>query len=175
MAMVSMAARDSLRVTSVSICSLSARSGAVRNAQRSSIWIKAVAKRGEVWTIDPVFTHTARFSTRHIAAYPGKDYAILAWLTREIIDGGPLDPKQPINGLEELRAAGLLDARSAISTLGARAMSNMAPPEDTGEGEEGEDTESADPASTHDFDSMVAAAEAAVEDEDEGEEEKPRE
>ena len=70
-----------------------------------AVWIKAAAKRGEVWTIDPVRTQTARFSTRHIAAYPGKDYAILAWLTREIIDGGPFDPKQPINGLEELRSA----------------------------------------------------------------------
>lgn len=68
-------------------------------------WVKAAAKRGEVWTIDPVFTQTARLSTRHIAAYPGKDYAILAWLTREIIDGGPLDPKQPIDGLPDLRAA----------------------------------------------------------------------
>jgi anaerobic selenocysteine-containing dehydrogenase len=58
-----------------------------------------------VWTIDPVRTETAKWSTRHIAAYPGKDYAILAWLTREIIDGGPLNPKQPINGLETVRAA----------------------------------------------------------------------
>jgi anaerobic selenocysteine-containing dehydrogenase len=66
-------------------------------------WIKAAANRGEVWTIDPVRTRTAKLSTRHIAAYPGKDYAILAWLTREIIDGGPLDPKQPISGLAELR------------------------------------------------------------------------
>ncbi|MFT5482811.1 MAG: anaerobic selenocysteine-containing dehydrogenase [Halieaceae bacterium] len=70
-----------------------------------AIWIKAVAERGEVWTIDPVFTETAKFSTRHVAAYPGKDYAILAWLTREIIDNGPLTPAQPISGLEDLRAA----------------------------------------------------------------------
>lgn len=70
-----------------------------------AVWIKAVAARGEVWTIDPVFTETAKFSTRHIAPYPGKDYAILAWLTREIIDGGPLRPAQPIQGLEALRAS----------------------------------------------------------------------
>jgi anaerobic selenocysteine-containing dehydrogenase len=70
-----------------------------------AVWIRAAARRGEVWTIDPVFTETAGWSTRHIAAYPGKDYAILAWLTREIIDDGPLDPKQPIKGLDELRAA----------------------------------------------------------------------
>ena len=66
--------------------------------------IRAVAERGEVWTIDPVFTETAKFSTRHIAAWPGKDYAILAWLVREIIDGGPLDLAQPVDGLDELRA-----------------------------------------------------------------------
>ena len=69
-----------------------------------AVWIRAAARRGEVWTIDPLFTETAKLSTRHIAAYPGKDYAILAWLVREIIDGGPLEAQQPVHGLEELRA-----------------------------------------------------------------------
>ncbi len=67
-------------------------------------WIRAAAARGEVWTIDPVFTETAKFSTRHIASYPGKDYAILAWLCREILDSGPLDLQQPVDGLDQLRA-----------------------------------------------------------------------
>lgn len=67
--------------------------------------IRAMAKRGEVWTIDPLATETAKFSTRHIQPYPGKDYAILAWLAREIIDNGPVTPAQPIQGLDELRAA----------------------------------------------------------------------
>ncbi len=70
-----------------------------------AVWIRAAAERGEVWTIDPVFTETAKFSTRHIAAYPGKDYAVLAWLVREILEGGPLQPRQPVQGLEDLRAA----------------------------------------------------------------------
>jgi len=70
-----------------------------------AVWIRAAAKRGEVWTIDPVRTETVKFSTRHIAAYPGKDYAILAWLAREIIDGGPFNPQQAIDGLPVLRAA----------------------------------------------------------------------
>jgi anaerobic selenocysteine-containing dehydrogenase len=68
-------------------------------------WIRSVAQRGEVWTIDPVRTQTARLSTRHLATFPGKDYAILAWVTRELIDSGPCNPKQPIQGLPELRAA----------------------------------------------------------------------
>lgn len=67
--------------------------------------IRAMAKRGEVWTIDPLFTETAKFSTRHIQPYPGKDYAILAWLVREIMDGGPFAPAQAIQGLDDLRAA----------------------------------------------------------------------
>ncbi|MBW8754745.1 MAG: molybdopterin-dependent oxidoreductase [Sphingomonadales bacterium] len=67
--------------------------------------IRAMAKRGEVWTIDPLFTETAKFSTRHIQPYPGKDYAVLAWLAREILDGGPTNLAQPVQGLEELRAA----------------------------------------------------------------------
>lgn len=68
-----------------------------------AVAIRAIAARGELWTIDPVRTQTAQFSTRHIAPYPGKDYAILAWLTREILDNGPLNPAQPVVGLDELR------------------------------------------------------------------------
>ena len=58
---------------------------------------------------------------------------------------------------------GLLDARSAISTLGAKAMAAMAPPEDAGGAEDGESEESGP---VRDFDSVVAAAEAAMADED---------
>lgn len=67
--------------------------------------IRAAAKRGQVWTIDPLRTETARFSNRHIQPYPGKDYAILAWLTREILEGGPVALAQPVQGLADLRAA----------------------------------------------------------------------
>jgi anaerobic selenocysteine-containing dehydrogenase len=67
--------------------------------------IRAIARRGEVWTIDPLFTETAKFSTRHIAPYPGKDYAILAWLVREILEGGPIHLAQRVRGMEELHAA----------------------------------------------------------------------
>jgi segregation and condensation protein B len=104
----------------------------------------------------------------------------VTWVTTDaFLDHFGLESREALPGLEELRAAGLLDARSAISTLGAKAMSAMAPPEDTGEGDSGdgdeaEGEESEAPASTHDFDSVVAAAEAAVEDDEEGEDDTPK-
>ena len=69
------------------------------------MFLKAINKRGgEIWVIDPVKTHTAEYAKGHIAAYPGRDYAVLAWIVREILEGGPLDPKQPVNNLDTLRA-----------------------------------------------------------------------
>ena len=99
-----------------------------------AVWIRAAARRGEVWTIDPVFTETAKLSTRHIAAYPGKDYAILAWLTREILDGGPLDLQQPVNGLAELRAAleGYDRAKAAASPASPSRISRICSPQFAG-------------------------------------------
>ncbi len=67
--------------------------------------IRAAAARGEVWTIDPVHTETAKFSTRHVAPLPGKDYAILAWLVREILEAGPINPAQSMIGVETLKSA----------------------------------------------------------------------
>jgi anaerobic selenocysteine-containing dehydrogenase len=69
-------------------------------------WLRSITKRGgEIWTIDPVRTATANLSTRHIAPYPGKDYAILAWVARELIDHGPCIPRFPVHGLQDVRAA----------------------------------------------------------------------
>jgi segregation and condensation protein B len=91
----------------------------------------------------------------------------VTWVTSDaFLDHFGLESREALPGLEELRAAGLLDARSAISTLGAKAMSAMVPPEDTGEGEETDEADVAGGVSGHDFDSVVAAAEAAVEDEE---------
>jgi anaerobic selenocysteine-containing dehydrogenase len=67
------------------------------------MFLKAINKRGgEIWVIDPVRTETVDYAKGHIAAFPGKDYAVLAWLVREIIAAGPLDPRQPVNNLDRL-------------------------------------------------------------------------
>jgi anaerobic selenocysteine-containing dehydrogenase len=50
--------------------------------------IRATAARGEVWVIDPLHTETARFASRHMAPRPGTDYAILAYLVRELLREG---------------------------------------------------------------------------------------
>jgi anaerobic selenocysteine-containing dehydrogenase len=53
-----------------------------------ALTIRAAAANGEVWVIDPRHTETARFASRHMAPRPGTDYAILAWLVRELLESG---------------------------------------------------------------------------------------
>lgn len=50
--------------------------------------IKAAAARGEVWVIDPRHSETAGFASHHMAPLPGTDYAILAYLVRELLRQG---------------------------------------------------------------------------------------
>jgi segregation and condensation protein B len=91
----------------------------------------------------------------------------VTWVTTDaFLDHFGLESCEALPGLEELRAAGLLDARSAISTLGAQAMAAVAPPEqDDAAGGEAEDGEVGSPAG--DFEAAIAEAEAAL-DEDDG-------
>jgi anaerobic selenocysteine-containing dehydrogenase len=53
-----------------------------------ALTIRATARRGEVWVIDPVRTETARFASGHMAPRPGTDYAVLAYLVREVLREG---------------------------------------------------------------------------------------
>jgi len=100
----------------------------------------------------------------------------VTWVTTEaFLDHFGLESREDLPGIEELKAAGLLDARSAISTLGAQAMAAVAPRDDAeGAGEDGEEgeegpAEGMDPEAAAEFESMVAAAEAIAEEEDEEE------
>lgn len=67
--------------------------------------IKAVAERGSVWVIDPRRNESAAFATRHVAPNPGADYAIFAYLIRELLERSEESPAQPVIGLDQLRAA----------------------------------------------------------------------
>jgi segregation and condensation protein B len=88
----------------------------------------------------------------------------VTWVTTDaFLDHFGLESREALPGMEELRAAGLLDARSAISTLGAQAMAAVAPPEE--EDEVGEDA--GEDIGAGDFEATVAAAEAEAEEDDE--------
>ncbi len=66
--------------------------------------VREIARRGQVWVIDPRRTETARLATGHLAARPSTDHAVLAYLVREILrDGRKTDV--PVQGVEELTAA----------------------------------------------------------------------
>lgn len=47
--------------------------------------IRALRTHAEVWVVDPRHTETARLATRHLAPRPGTDYAVLAYLVREVL------------------------------------------------------------------------------------------
>lgn len=50
--------------------------------------LRQLARQGELWVIDPRKTESARLAHRHIASRPGADYAILAYLVRELLRDG---------------------------------------------------------------------------------------
>lgn len=66
--------------------------------------IRELAKRAEVWIVDPRRTETARMATHHLAPRPGTDYAVLAYLVREVLRDGA-DPDVPIQDVDRLAAA----------------------------------------------------------------------
>lgn len=50
--------------------------------------LRELAGRGELWVVDALRTETARLATRHLQARPGSDYALLAFLVRELLRDG---------------------------------------------------------------------------------------
>lgn len=71
----------------------------------------------------------------------------VTWVTTDAFLGQfGLDSLDALPGVEELRAAGLLDVRSALSALGAQALSDTARPanQDNPEGEEGDSDDTDD-------------------------------
>ncbi len=63
-----------------------------------------LAARAQLWVVDPRRTETARLATRHLAPRPGTDYAVLAYLVREIVREGA-DTSIPVQDLDVLAAA----------------------------------------------------------------------
>jgi anaerobic selenocysteine-containing dehydrogenase len=66
--------------------------------------VRDIAKRGQVWVIDPRRTETARLASGHLAPRPSTDHAVLAYLVREILRDG-MKTDVPVQGIDELAAA----------------------------------------------------------------------
>ena len=66
--------------------------------------VRDIARRGQVWVIDPRRTETARLATGHLAPRPSTDHAVLAYLVREILRDG-MKTDVPVQGLDALAAA----------------------------------------------------------------------
>jgi anaerobic selenocysteine-containing dehydrogenase len=66
--------------------------------------VRDIAKRGQVWVIDPRRTETARLATGHLAPRPGTDHAVLAYLVREILCAGT-NPNLQLQDVDRLAAA----------------------------------------------------------------------
>lgn len=69
--------------------------------------LRELAARGELWVVDARATETTRLATRHLAARPGTDYALLAYLVRELLVEGADRPylEAHATGVDELAAA----------------------------------------------------------------------
>jgi len=50
--------------------------------------LRELTRDGEVWVLDPRRTETAVRATRHLPTRPGSDYAVLAYLVRELLRSG---------------------------------------------------------------------------------------
>jgi anaerobic selenocysteine-containing dehydrogenase len=70
--------------------------------------IRNIRKHAEVWVLDPRLTETARLATRHLAPRPGTDYAVLAFLIRELLREGA------DREVLENRAAGVAELTAAV-------------------------------------------------------------
>jgi len=66
--------------------------------------VREIARRGQVWVIDPRRTETARLATGHLAPRPSTDHAVLAYLVREILrDGMKMDGRFRVSTRWQLR------------------------------------------------------------------------
>ena len=66
--------------------------------------VRDIAKRGQVWVIDPRRTETARWAPAHLAPRPGTDHALLAYLVREVLRDGTRQDV-PVQDADVLAAA----------------------------------------------------------------------
>ncbi len=80
------------------------------------------ARGGKVWTIDPVRTRTADLSDEHLAALPGRDPLVLAWLVRQALDS--LSADSPVHAFT--RPGDLAALREALADFDLETVARAA-------------------------------------------------
>src|SRR5690606_27210687 len=81
----------------------------------------------------------------------------VTWVTTDaFLDRCGLESRDGLPGIEELKAAGLLETGSAISTLGMQAMAAAMPPGNGGESGDGAETEAGEEEGELDEEALVA-------------------
>lgn len=81
--------------------------------------VQRVSRRGETWMIDPVANETSRFVTHHMTPLPGRDYAILGHLLRELLAQCDLEAL-------ESRCSGVASLREAVAPYTASYAAEVA-------------------------------------------------
>jgi anaerobic selenocysteine-containing dehydrogenase len=95
------------------------------------VTIRGLAAEREVWVVDPRRTETARLANRHIQIRPGSDFALLAFLVRDLLADGADEEylAKHAAGVEELREAVApwdANAAAARTGLGAEELASLA-------------------------------------------------
>jgi anaerobic selenocysteine-containing dehydrogenase len=79
--------------------------------------IRDLTRHAEVWVVDPRYTETARLAAHHLAPRPGTDYAVLAYLVRELLRDGVKTSAQDVDVLAAAVEPFVLGHASAISDV----------------------------------------------------------
>jgi anaerobic selenocysteine-containing dehydrogenase len=92
--------------------------------------IRALREHADIWVVDPRRTETARLATRHLAPRPGTDYAVLAFLVRELLaDGADREVlEHQTSGVDALAAAVApftLEHASRVAGLGESELTEL--------------------------------------------------
>ena len=82
--------------------------------------IRAARARGPVFVLDPRASETAKLADHHLAARAGSDYAVLAYVLRELLSDDGFD-----DAAIAQRALGLAALRSAVAPFNAAAVANL--------------------------------------------------
>jgi anaerobic selenocysteine-containing dehydrogenase len=95
-----------------------------------SVRLREMMKQGEVWVMDPRRTETAQRATRHLTPRHGSDYAVLAFLIRELLRDGAdraylAEHAQDVGRLTDAVEPFTIDRAAAISGIAGADLQDL--------------------------------------------------